>query len=422
VFFGKYRDKIFYGWVLVATFCVAGTAIWGVRFSFGVFFKSLESEFALSRAATSAIFSTQMVLGGIFTILGGWAMDRFGPRIVFLLMGICTGLSLLLTGQTSALWQIFFTYSLLLAMGTSAIYVAVMSTISRWFEQKRGMALGIASMGAGMGPLVVAPLATYLISTFDWRMAFTIMGIIAWVVVIPLSQVLKRDPQEIGMLPDGAERSAGTMLEQKPAVAADYLSPWQALHTRSFWLVASIFFCYAMYVFIILTHLVPHVTDLGFAAVEAATVLSVAGGATLAGRVLFGMVSDRLGRKRTAVLCTLLHIVALLWLLWSGEMWMFYLFALLFGLAWGGTGPTIAAIIGDSFGLGRLGAILGLLDVGFNTGAAIGPVLGGAIFDLTQSYFLSFLLGIGLMLVTTILILFIRRERGGARAAIDGHR
>jgi len=419
---GKYRDKIFYGWVLVATFCVAGTAIWGIRFSFGVFFKSLESEFVLSRAATSAIFSTQMVLGGIFAILGGWALDRFGPRIVFLLMGVCTGLSLVLTGQTSALWQIFFTYSLLLAMGTSAIYVAVMSTVSRWFQQKRGMALGIASMGAGMGPLVVAPLATYLIAAFDWRMAFTIMGIIAWVVVIPLSQILKRDPQEIGMLPDGAEHSAGTALEQKPVLVADYLSPWQALRTRSFWLVAGIFFLYATYIFIILTHLVPHVTDLGFAAVEAATVLSVAGGATLAGRVLFGMASDRLGKKKTAILCTLLHIIALLWLLWSQEMWMFYLFALVFGLAWGGTGPTMAAIIGDTFGLGQLGAILGLLDVGFNTGAAVGPVLGGVIFDLKQSYFLSFLLGVGLLLVTTVLIVFIRRETGEPRAAIEGYR
>ncbi|MCK4962020.1 MAG: MFS transporter, partial [Anaerolineales bacterium] len=204
----KFKGRMFYGWVVVATFFIAGTAIWGIRFSFGVFFKSLESEFALSRATTSAIFSAQMVLGGIFTILGGWALDRFGPRIVILLMGICTGLSLLLAGQTSALWQIFLAYSLLMAMGTGAIFVVVMSTVSRWFERRRGLALGLASLGAGMGPLMVAPFATYLLSISDWRMAFTILGAIAWVVVIPLSRLLKRDPQEIGMLPDGAEFSA----------------------------------------------------------------------------------------------------------------------------------------------------------------------------------------------------------------------
>ncbi len=413
----KFKDKIFYGWVVVATFGITGTAIWGIRFSFGVFFKSLESEFALSRAATSAIFSTLMVLGGIFTILGGWALDRFGPRVVFLLMGICTGLSLLLTGQTSALWQIFFTYSLLLAMGTSAIYVAVMSTVSRWFNKKRGLALGIASIGAGMGPLVMAPFATYLISTFDWRTAFIIMGAIAWVVVVPLSWILKRDPQEIGLLPDGEKFSASTVLEQPPVIAADYLSPWQALRTRSFWLVVGIFFFYAVNIFIILTHLVPHITDLGFSEVEAATVISVAGGATLVGRVLFGIASDRLGKKEAAVVGTLLHVIALLWLLWSREMWMFYLFAIVFGLAWGGTGPVMAVIIGETFGLGRMGVILGILDAGFNTGAAVGPVIGGIIFDLKQSYFLAFWLGVVVMLVATVLIVFIRRETGRTAAS-----
>ncbi|MGB2878505.1 MAG: MFS transporter [Dehalococcoidales bacterium] len=408
----KFKDKIFYGWVVVATFCITGTAIWGIRFSFGVFFKALESEFELSRAATSAIFSVQMAMGGIFTILAGWALDRFGPKIVVLLMGICTGLSLLLTGQTTDLWQIFFTYSLLLAMGTGAIYVIVMSTVSRWFEKKRGLALGIASLGAGMGPLVVAPFATYLLSAFDWRMAFTILGAIAWVVVLPLSRLLKRDPQEIGMLPDGAEFSQSITHDKKPFVVEDYLSPWQAFRTRSFWLFLCIFLLFAVNLFIILTHLVPHITDLGFSPVEAATVLSVAGGAALAGRLLLGTASDRLGRKRVVIICMLLHIIALLWLLWSRELWMFYIFALIFGIAWGGMGPAMAAVIGETFGLGRIGAVLGVLELGFSIGAGIGPVAGGLIFDLKQSYSLSFLVGVVAMLAATVLVAFVRRETG----------
>ena len=165
----KLKDKLFYGWVVVASFFIIGTAIWGIRFTFGVFFKSIESEFTLTRTATSAIFSTQMVLGGVFTILGGWVLDRYGPRIVILLMGLFAGLSLLLTSQTNAVWQLFLTYSLLLAMGTSAIYVGVMSTVSRWFDRRRGLALGLASVGAGLGPMIMAPFATYLIANFDWH-------------------------------------------------------------------------------------------------------------------------------------------------------------------------------------------------------------------------------------------------------------
>ena len=415
--FQKYRDKIFYGWVVVATFCIGGSAIWGVRFSFGVFFKSLESEFTLSRAATSAIFSTLMGLGVIFTVVGGWALDRFGPRIVFLSMGICTGLSLLLTGQVTGLWQIFFTYSLLLAVGSSPIYVVVMSTVSRWFDKRRGLALGMASIGAGMGPLVVAPFATYLIYAFDWRGSFTVLGIIALAMVIPVSLLLKRNPQELGLLPDGADFSASEKIAQRPVAVADYLSPRQAVRTRSFWMVLGSFLLYATYLLIILTHLVPHVTDLGFSAVEAATVLSVAGGATIIGRLVLGLASDRLGKKRAVMLGAVVHIIALLCVLWARELWMFYVFAFLFGLGWGGMGPATAALIGQTFGLGRLGAILGLLDTGFNIGAAIGPVVGGLIYDLRQSYFLSFLLGIGLMLATMMLVYFVRQETG--RAAVS---
>ena len=187
----RLKDKLFYGWVVVAAFFIAGTALFGMRASFGVFFKSIESEFNLTRTATSAIVSANNALAGICAIIAGWALDRYGPRIIILLMGLFTGLSLLLTGQTNALWQIFITYSLFLAMGTSAIYAGAMSTVSRWFDKKRGLALGVASMGTGLGPLAMAPFATCLIAEFDWRMAYLIIGLIAWLIVIPLSRLLR---------------------------------------------------------------------------------------------------------------------------------------------------------------------------------------------------------------------------------------
>lgn len=406
----RLKDKLFYGWVVVLTFVIVGTAIWGIRFTFGVFFKSIESEFDLTRAATSTIFSTQMVLGGVFTILGGWALDRYGPKIVFLLLGLITGLGLSLTSQTNALWQLFFTYSLLMAMGTSAIYVGVMSTVSRWFDRKRGLAMGIAGSGAGLGPLLIAPFATYLITNLDWRMAYLVIGVIAWLVVVPLSRLLKRDPYEIGALPDGVKTLSKDIKSEEISLQPASLSLPQAVRTRSFWLVIFIFFLFAISLFLILTHLVPHATDIGFSSVEAATVLSLTGGATLAGRVLLGSASDRIGRKAAAIICTLLQAGAMVWLLWSQELWMLYMFAIVFGLSWGGIGPTMAALIGDTFGLGKIGAILGVLDAGFNIGAAVGPVMGGLIFDVSHSYFLAFLLGAVVMLVTTLLIALIRQE------------
>src|SRR3989337_4020257 len=119
--------------------------VWGMRFSYGVFFKSIEGEFNLSRAATSSIFSAHMALGIVVAIVGGWALDRFGPKIVTFIMGLLIFFSMLLTSQTSSLWHLYMGYSVLLSMGGSANYVVITSTVSRWFDKKRGTALGIAS-------------------------------------------------------------------------------------------------------------------------------------------------------------------------------------------------------------------------------------------------------------------------------------
>jgi OFA family oxalate/formate antiporter-like MFS transporter len=404
------KDRLFYGWVVVAAFLVIGIALYGIHFSFGVFFKSIESEFNLTRAATSAILSANMILAGVCSFFAGWALDRYGPRIVILLMGLFTGLSLLLTSQTSSLWQLFLTYSLLLAMGTGPLYVVPMSAVSRWFDRKRGLALGVASSGIGLGTLIMAPFATYLITNFDWRMAYFIIGLIAWLIVVPLSRLLRRDPYEIGALPDGVKAQSRDLKRDEGSTQSASLSLTQAFRTRSFWFVMVTWFLYASNIFLVMTHLVPHATDIGFSALEAAAVLSLIGGAATAGRVLMGIVADRIGRKVTAITCALLQAGAMVWLIWSEDLWMLYLFALVYGFAFGGMSPVMAALIGDTFGLGKLGAILGLLEVSFGIGAAIGPAIGGFIFDVSHSYFVAFSLGAAVMLVVTSLIALIRRE------------
>ena len=144
------RDRLFYGWVVVIACLLINTIIQGTRYSFGVFFKSIEGEFELTRTLTSGVFSVYMVLYSAIAILGGWALDRYGPKVVVFLMGIFVGLSLILTGRTGSAWQLFITYSLLLAIGTGAVYTVLMATTARWFEQKRGLALGITSSGVGV--------------------------------------------------------------------------------------------------------------------------------------------------------------------------------------------------------------------------------------------------------------------------------
>ena len=408
----RIKDGLFYGWVVVIVFFALQAILLGISTSFGVFFKSIAGEFDLSRATTSAVFSVSMLLLCVFSVLGGWALDRYGPRIVLFLMGLFTGLSLLLTSQVNAAWQLFITYSLLLAMGSGATYVVTMSTVSRWFDRKRGLAVGIAGSGGGLGLVVMAPFAAYLIYNLDWHMAYLVMGLIAWVIIIPLSRLLKRDPQEIGALPDGIRADSRAIKDEEDSIQPFGLSVLQTFRTRSFWLVMLIWLLFAFCMLLVLTHIVPHTTDIGFSAGEAAAVLSLIGGVRAAGMVLLGSVADRMGKKKTAVVCTLFQAGAMVWLVWAQDLWMLCLFAIVYGLANGGLLSSITALLGDTFGLGRIGSILGLLDIGWAIGAATGPVAGGLIFDISNSYSVAFLIGAAAMAIVALLIVLIRRETG----------
>jgi MFS family permease len=413
----RIKAKLCYGWIVVASIFLVGTVIWGLRFSFSVFFKSIEAEFSLSRGATSGVFSVYIALASIFAIVGGWAVDRYGPRSIVLLMGIATGSGLLLTSQASAAWQLYLSYSLLLAVGMSPMYVVAISTVSKWFDRNRGVALGIASSGAGLGAAVVAPLSAYLISRFGWQPAYAVIGIIVLLVLTPLSRLLKKAPYEAGALPDGTKPDS--IAEHPPKAGSKDgiaglggLSVPQAFKTKSFWLITSTQFLYASGFFLVSTHIVPHATDKGIAVIEASAIFTIIGLTGILGRITMGMVADRIGSRAAVIICAALHTASLLWLIWVQDLRMLYMFAVLFGLAWGGIVPTMGALIGDTFGLGRLGSILGVTDVGFGMGAAIGPLAGGLIFDTTQSYLLAFLLGAAAMLIGILLIALVRRESG----------
>ena len=384
----------------------------GTQFSFGVFFKSIESEFGLTRGATSGIFSVHMLVCCILSFLGGWSLDRYGPKIVTFLMGAFTGLSLILTSQTNATWQIVITYGLLLSLGVGGIFPAVHSTASRWFHKKRGVALGITTSGSGLGVIVMAPLATYLISHFDWRTAFLVLGVVAWLVIASLSLLMKKEPSDIGLLPDGVKSEAGQarIHHRESKTQPTGFSPSQASRTRPFWFLGFVWFFMALNLYLVLVHIVPYAVDMGISPIDAAVILSLTGGASILGRLGVGKVSDTIGRKAPAIACALLQVGALLWLMCSRDLWMFYTFALVYGFMWGGFSLVTTALIGDIFGTRSIGSIMGLINVGWTLGAASGPAIGGLIFDVTGNYFFAFATAAGAILTAGLLVALVRSE------------
>jgi MFS family permease len=383
----------------------------GVRYSYGVFLKSIQVDFGMSRGATSGIFSIYMLLCCVIAVAGGWAMDRYGPRKVGILMGTFTGLSLLLTGQARAPWQLLITYSLLFSLGTGAVYTVVNSTASRWFVKKRGFVVGITSSGGGVGAIIIAPFATLLISRLDWRATFVVMGFISWFSMVALSILLVKDPQDIGCLPDGGESGLlkGVIPKKEDNPEPTDLTLIQACGMQQFWLLGFAWLLVSLSLHMVFIHIIPHAVDRGISPMDAAFILSLTGLANLPGRLVLGRLSDVMGRKALAIMCTLVQFAVVLSLVWINGLCMLYLFAIAFGFLWGGSGAMITVLIADLFGTRSLGAIMGMLSAGWSIGAAIGPAIGGYIFDVSGRYYGAFGIGAAAFLTAACLLALIKR-------------
>jgi MFS family permease len=339
-------------------------------------------------------------------MLGGWALDKYGPQKIGLAMGTFTGLSLLLTSQVAASWQLLVTYSLLLSLGTGAMYGVVNTTASRWFIQKRGFVVGITSSGGGVGAIILVPFATYLISGFNWRTAYTVMGLISWFVMAFVSLWLKKDPRDMNLFPDGArtESKSGAKKETGAPKQTPDFTISQAFKMNQFWLLGLAWVFLSLSLHMIYIHVVPYAVDTGISSMDAAFILSLLGIANITGRLVIGRLSDNIGRKPLGVTCGLLHSTTLLWLMQSHQLWMMHVFAIAFGFLWGGSGAIITSLVGDTFGTRNLGAIMGFITAGWAFGAAIGPAAGGFIFDVSGSYFGAFGAGAAALFISACLL------------------
>ena len=230
--------------------------------------------------------------------------------------------------------------------------------------------------------------------------------------IAPLSMLLKKDPAEIGLLPDGdgilPDITKAANIENNSHTGSVNLT--QALRTRNFWFLGIVWLSFSFCLHLVFTHIVPYITDTSVSAAEAAIVLGLIGSLSIPGRLMMGVVSDRTGRKTSAMICGLLQIGAMVWMAWAREVWMFYLFAIVYGFASGGFDIPVTALIGDIFGVQSLGEIMGVLIIGWGLGAAIGPAVGGFIFDVTENYFVAFMIGALSMMVATSCVTIIKHE------------
>ena len=395
------KTGFYYGYIVVLVAFLILAVIWGTYYSFGVFFGSLLSEFGWTRAMTAGATSLTNLLFGIFCIVTARLCDRFGPQVVIGVCGFVLGLGYLLMSQVSTIWQLYLFYGVIIAIGMSA-YIAVLSIVARWFVRRGGMMTGIVFSGMGLGMVVIPPLASHLISIYDWRPSYIVVGIIALVLMVLAAQFLRRDPRQIGQLPYGEVEQEGSVSEVRG------FSFRESIQTRQFWLVCGMYFIFLFCLVTVIVHIVIHATGLGISAASAANILAIIGGLSIAGMNIMGITGDRLGNKLAFVISFMLMVIAFLWLLPARETWMLYLFASIFGFAYGGIQVLFSPMMAELFGLRSHGVILATSAFGGTIGGAVGPVLAGHIFDISGSYRLAFLICVIIATMGFILTLLLK--------------
>ena len=401
--------RLHYGWVvaLIGTCILATNAL--LVYTFGVFLTPLTLEFDWERGALSGAFAITVLIFGGLGILAGGLSDKYGPRIVVTIGGLFLGTGFSLMSQINSLWQVYLILGLCVGIGGSFSFVPVLSTVPRWFAKRVGIAVGITMTGFGLGGVISPVLAQWLISSYGWRQSFIILGLITLILVTTLAQLIKYSPQRIGLKPYG---EGGTTEDRQPlASATEELSFTQAIKTSQFWIFSLMQFCFFYCEEVIIVHIVPHAGDIGIPAIIAASILSILAGISIIGRLGIGFISDRIGNRLAQGACLFLMTLALIWLLFTKEIWMFYVFAVVFGLAYGGIVSLLTVVAAELFGLKFLGTVLGGLFLIGLIGGAVGAPLSGSIFDITGSYGLAFLICVVICSVAVILSLILLRYK-----------
>jgi MFS family permease len=406
--------RFFYGWVIVAV-CLfgisSGPAAFGLA-SMGLFAESFHREFGWNRTEISVAVSAMMLCTALSLPLAGRLVDRLGARTVLIPSIILLALCLAAFPLVQAYWQFIALY---VAMGTIAVgtnSVAYMRIIACWFERSRGLAIGIAGSGTGLGFAYVPLVTEALVSAYGWRAGYLGLAAILLCITLPLVVLLlKEQPSDAGLTVDGAAETAET-----PAVQSG-LTLKQALAQRDFWLLTLIFGSLAFVLYGLIPHLVPLLTDRGLTTEQAAATASVFGFAAFGGRLLIGFLVDRFDARRIAMVFFALSAAGLALLAFPMPVWAFTLSALLLGGSLGAEVDMLAYLTSRYFGLRSFAQIFSVLFSGVMIAMGIGPIVFGAVYDATGSYTGILTLAIPVCAAAVALVLLLKpyeeRQRGG---------
>ena len=410
----KKQRRFFYGWVVVGISGLVFAVVRGINDSFGLFLVAFVEEFGWSRAAVAGAFSFGRAVEGTVSVAIGMLSDRLGLRRLVPICACLMALGLVMASRIDSLWMLYLSYGLVFAIGITGVGdLSHLPVISRWFIKRRGTAIGIAMAGMGLGILLVVPLTQSLILHLGWRWAYIALAVLAVVTIIPPTLIFQRErPEDMGLLADGEvpddvgiepDTTGGTQVRVRST-----LREWTlrgAMATPTLWFLFAVRVLTPLGMMMVIPHHVAYLVDQGFDKLTAAFAFGSLGAFSFTGRVVFGSLSDRIGRVPTICLTYSISIIGTLLLMVlhdPSQTVLLWCHIAIYGLGFGARGPVTSSLVIDLFHGKHYGAILGFLEIASGLGGTIGPWLSGLLFDRTGSYTLSFSLSMAVLLIAVI--------------------
>ena len=402
-----------YAWIIAGACLVIGICGYGTFFSFTLFYPFLVEEFGWSRAGVSGAMSVGLMVYGMAALPMGWCADRFGPRLTICIAGLLFGAGTCLGALISELWHLYALYGGLSAIGMGAAWAPLVSTVSRWFVARRGLAMGIASLGGGTGTLAIAPLAELLIREVGWREAYLWLGLLAGGLIFGSALLMYRDPEAKGATAYGAK---GEDDDAGEASSGDDRAPRESdpgiggiLRTGLFWWMILTFGLWWFGGAIGYVQLAPFVLEKGFDIGFAALAVVMFGAGNGVGKIIMGLAADRHGGRRSYQAAILVASAGMLAMAFSDGAGAMLAATFAFGFGLGGVTPQLTIIGVVLFGVRSVGALMGAMLALIGLIGAGGPLASGLIFDRSGSYIAAFIVGAGVLAVSMILANGLRR-------------
>ena len=410
------KPGLHYAWVILAAACVLSIISRADSASFAVFVDPLVEKFSWKRGDISLAYSLAFLAGMPVMLVFGWLGDRYGARVLLIGASLMISAGTALLGLIRELWHFYVLYGLMVgALGHAVFTVLLPVILTRWFERKMGLALGIYWAALGAGPVIFAPLFRWMIETRGWESAFTVIGLAFGVILLVFSSLIRSGPRDMGLPAYGAEDTARE--KQQSAARGAAVSLGSVLARRPVWCLMGCHHLGCAGHAVILAHGVSMATYHGIPGLEAAGVLSTIAGVSVFSRFAFSLLTERLGGRTVLTLAVVGQSTSILMLLFAHEAWHFYAFAVVFGICYGGEMVGFPIINRQMFGAtAPLGSIYSFEMVGASTGMALGGWIGGVLFDLSGDYTWAILVAAGIGYLALPLALWLPRHKPGVAA------